>query len=167
MNPIYVSEFLQRGGDVYAMSDMVFSFGALLAGFWTTKVLGEHRTIRSIILLNGIAATLFMVLIWNQNLFLFFFCMFIIGMCNAAVRIQRVTYMFKTIPNDIIGRTGSVFFMLNVLFRLGLTMLFAIPLFGKGEGVALTNAVLGITCLTGALLIFVTRKELRLIKNDE
>lgn len=167
VNPIYVSEFLHRGGDVYAMSDMVFSFGALLAGFWTTKVLGEHRTIRSIILLNGIAATLFMVLIWNQNLFLFFFCMFIIGMCNAAVRIQRVTYMFKTIPNDIIGRTGSVFFMLNVLFRLGLTVLFSIPLFGKGEGVALTNAVLGVTCLAGALLIFVTRKELRLIKNDE
>jgi hypothetical protein len=93
--------------------------------------------------------------------------MFIIGMCNAAVRIQRVTYMFKTIPNDIIGRTGSVFFMLNVLFRLGLTVLFAIPLFGKGEGIALTNAVLGVTCLAGALLIFVTRKELRLIKNDE
>jgi hypothetical protein len=42
--------------------------------------------------------------------------------------------MFKTIPNDIIGRTGSVFFMLNVLFRLGLTMLFTIPIVWKRRG---------------------------------
>jgi len=160
VNPMYVSGFLHEGGDVYALSDMIFSFGALLAGFWTTKILGEQKTIRSIVILNVLAAVMFAVLIWNKNLSLFFIAMLLIGMCNSAIRIQRTTYIFKTIPNDVIGRAGSVFFMINVLLRVGMTMLFAFPLFHIGEQIAWTNSVFALFCLAGAFIIFIVRKDL-------
>jgi MFS transporter, DHA3 family, macrolide efflux protein len=165
-NPIYVDQFLHAGGDVYALSDMVFSAGALFAGFSAVRVFGDKKSISVIIGLMFLAAIMFTVQIWNKNLIIFLATFLVIGFCNSAVRIQRVTFMFRTIPNYIIGRTGSIFFMTNVIFRMGLSLLFSIPFFYKGEQISYTSGVFGLICFIGAVVIWQIRRPLiRLINS--
>lgn len=153
-NPIYVKNFLHAGGAVYAWSDMVFSGGALVAGFITARVFRSVKTIDGIIILTAVSALMFGFQLFNTNLLLFFISFFIVGFANAAIRIQRVSYIFKQIPNHTIGRASSVFFMTNVLFRLLLTSVFTIPFFHHGENIAYSVAVFSLVCIAavGALV---------------
>ena len=160
INPIYVEKFLHKGGDVYAMSDMVFSMGALLAGFLVSRLIPQGRVMLSIILLSVLAGTMFFIHIYNSFLPLYFLSYFVIGFCNAAVRVLRVTYMFSHIPNSVIGRTNSVFFIITVALRLMLTGLFALPLFHQGINIVWANAVLGAICIIGGILIFLLKNDL-------
>jgi hypothetical protein len=153
-NPIYVKNFLHAGGAVYAWSDMVFSGGALVAGFITARVFRSVKTIDGIIILTAVSALMFGFQLFNTNLLLFFISFFIVGFANAAIRIQRVSYIFKQIPNHTIGRASSVFFMTNVLFRLLLTSVFTIPFFHIGENIAYSAAVFALVRIAavGALV---------------
>jgi len=60
---------------------------------------------------------------------IFFVVNFLIGITNAGVRILRTTYIFNHVPNNLIGRTNSVFNMLNIIFRMILIGLFTISYF--------------------------------------
>ncbi|MCW5906491.1 MAG: MFS transporter [Chitinophagales bacterium] len=158
--PVYVDKFLKKGGDVYAIGDMAFSFGALLAGFVTTKIFGDKTAVRGIIMLSALAGLMYAVMMASAILTVFFLAQFVIGACNASVRIQRITYMFHHIPNKVIGRTGSVFFMLNVFFRVCLIALFTIPFFHEGTNILYAVAVLAAICFAAALILGVKYKAL-------
>ncbi|MFN8276656.1 MAG: MFS transporter [Chitinophagales bacterium] len=160
VNPMYVEKYLHSGGDIYAMADMVFSMGALLAGLYTAKWISEKHSIKAIILFSALAAVMYFVHVSNTILWLYFVTYFVIGICNAGIRILRVTYIFHHIPNHIIGRAGSVFSVINVSSRLMLTGLFALPLFHQGQNIVYANAVLGGVCLIGALSILAVRRDL-------
>ncbi len=158
--PVYVDSFLHRGGNVYGMADMFFSAGALLAGFLTTKIFAEKDAVRGIIVLSVIAGLMYLTMTTNTYVSAFFLCNFIIGACNSAVRIQRVTYMFHHIPNSVIGRAGSLFFVINVLFRLCLIALFALPFFHAGINILYAVAVLASVCFIAAAILIVNYKAL-------
>ena len=53
----------------------------------------------------------------------------ILGITNAGVRILRTTYLFSHVPNNIIGRAGSVFSSINVIVRMILIFIFSLPFF--------------------------------------
>ena len=62
-------------------------------------------------------------------LWIFFLGNFLLGITNAGVRILRTTYIFNHVPNNLIGRAGSVFNTLNIVVRMLLIGLFALPFF--------------------------------------
>ena len=62
-------------------------------------------------------------------LWVFFLGNFILGITNAGVRILRTTYLFKYVPNNIIGRVNSVFNSLNIMIRMILIGVLALPFF--------------------------------------
>lgn len=160
VNPIYVDHYLHRGGDVYALSDMVFSLGALLAGFVTTRLFGQRRIIPGLIALSLIAGGMYFVHVYNNILAWYYLCYFVIGFSNSAARVLRITFLFSHIPNSVIGRTNSVFFVINVAMRLMLTGLFALPLFHQGINIIYANAVMGAICITGGILIWLQKSDL-------
>lgn len=153
IQPIYVVEFLKKGGDVYAFGDMAFSAGALLAGFITTKLFQEKNAVRGVIALSIVAGTMYCFMAVNTILLLFFAADFLIGSCNAAVRIQRITFLFHHTPNHIIGRTGSVFFVINVILRLCLIGILALPFFHAGANIVYAVAILSAICFAGAAIL--------------
>lgn len=160
VQPVYVDSFLQRGGNVYALADMAFSMGAVLAGFLTTKIFAEKNTVGGIIVLSVIAGLMYVIMLFNTAVALFFLCNFIIGACNSAVRIQRVTYLFHHIPNSVIGRAGSVFFVINVFLRLCLIAVFALPFFHTGVNILYAVAVMAAICFAAAIILLVNYKAL-------
>ncbi len=161
--PLYVEKFLHKGADVYALGDMAFSFGAMIAGLVSTRIFAG-KELKGIILLNFIAAALYAVLMFNTNFPLFFLISFVIGSCNAAVRIQRITYIFTHTPNRIIGRSGSIFFMVNVIERLLLIAAFSMPFFHSNTNIIYAVGILSLICLFASVFLTVKYKALQEFK---
>ena len=68
---------------------------------------------------------------------------------------MRTTYLFNHIPNNIIGRTNSVFNSLNIMVRMCLIGLFALPFFTTDDNVRwgyLVGAVVVILAIIPLLL---------------
>lgn len=160
VQPAYVNTVLHKSGDAYAFGDMTFSFGAVLAGFLTTKFFAEKNVVLGIILLSVISGLMYLVMATNHIMFLFFVANFVIGACNAAIRIQRITYLFHHIPNHIIGRANSVFFMTNVFLRLCLIGTFTLPFFHQSTNIIYAVAGMAVICFIGAAILFVNYKYL-------
>jgi len=157
---MYVKSFLGAAGDVYAIGDMTFSVGALIAGFVSTRIFGERKAVKGIIILSALAGMMYLVMIGSRSIYVFFAANFVIGACNAAVRIQRVTYMFHHIPNNVIGRTGSVFFVVNVVLRFGLIGLFTLPFFHEAEHIIYAVMILAAICFAAAIILAAIYKRL-------
>lgn len=157
--PIYINNHLGGGAGVYAISDGFFAFGAILAGVGINWAFRKTNTVTAIIFLSILTACIYFYFITNTDILAFCICLFFVGMSNAGVRILRMTWLFNNIPNNVIGRTGSVFGMTNVIFRLALISLFTIPFFTEGNNI--TYAFLIMACfiilLTSPLLIYYRR----------
>lgn len=153
LSPMYVSLYLGQGGDVYAFSDMVFSFGALLAGFSTARFIAPQYSIKGILWMLVLAGGMHLLMAATKTVWLFYAANFVIGYCNAGIRVLRVTYIFNHIPNYIIGRTNSVFFVLNVLGRMLLIGLFSLPFFHSPEMILLPVIGLAALCFMAAIFI--------------
>ena len=67
----------------------------------------------------------------------------------------RTTYLFNHIPNNVMGRTNSVFNSLNIMVRMCLIGLFAMPFFLTNDNVRwgyLVGAVMVILAIVPLLL---------------
>ena len=153
--PIYVHDFLQGKGDIYASAEVYYSLGAILAGVFVIRFFRNKNPIFGIILLMLIVSFAFAGMTFIKSLWYFFIANLILGLTNAGVRILRTTYLFNHIPNNIIGRTNSVFNSLNIMVRMCLIGLFAMPFFLTNDNVRwgyLVGAVMVILAIVPLLL---------------
>lgn len=166
VGPVYVANYLKENGGVYAASDMMFSIGALLAGFLTNYVFAKNKEVRGIIILSLISALMYAFMTFNKLTVLFYAANFILGCCNSAIRIQRVTYIFSHTPNHVIGRANSIFFMLNVLLRLLFIGLFTVPFFHAADNIRWAMMIMGGVCAFGAVILLSLYKKLDVVATD-
>ena len=129
LKPVYVSEHLKQGPDVYATFEIYFALGSLFAGLMIRRIFSSTNTPLAIILLHLVAAVVFLVFAFNTSLAVFFVAAFLLGLANAGSRIMRITYLFHHTPNQLIGRTGSIFMVTNVSLRILFLILFTLPFF--------------------------------------
>src|SRR5690606_15428344 len=94
-----------------------YAVGAMLAGFFINRVFSRFSTVGSIIILMVLALIAFIVMATNDSVALLFYFSLGLGIANAGIRIQRITYLFNHIPNHLIGRTNSVFQSINIFLR--------------------------------------------------
>ena len=76
-----------------------------------------------------------LLLTFTKNVVIFFFVSFLIGLTNASTRILRITFLFKKVSNDIIGRTGSVFHSISIIIRTTLITCFSLSFFNVGDNI--------------------------------
>jgi MFS family permease len=158
--PVYVDSYLKEGANVFAVGDMSFSLGALLAGFVTTRIFPEKKAVRGIIILSAIAGLMYGAMVVSKVVLVFFLAQFVMGVCNAAVRILRITYLFHHIPNHVIGRTNSVLFMLNVFLRVCVIGVFTLPFFHNGTQILFAVGILGIICVAASVILSAYYRQL-------
>ena len=99
---------------------------------------------------------------FTQSVGVFFAISFLIGITNAGTRILRVTWLFHHIPNNLIGRTGGVFHVINILLRSGFIALFSIPFFSQGSNITWAYFICGVFVLISALPLIVYRKQMEM-----
>jgi MFS transporter, DHA3 family, macrolide efflux protein len=158
----YIKNHLLAGADVYAISEVFYSIGALGAGFFIRKALRKFSPTASIIVMMFLIGGFLIWVTFSKSVSLFFIFSFIFGITNAGTRILRATWLFNKIPNNMMGRTGSVFQVINILTRSVFIFFFSLPFFLQGSNIAYAYMIGGIFILVSALPLMLNFKKLKL-----
>tara|TARA_Y100001968_G_scaffold145590_1_gene133058 strand:- start:531 stop:1796 length:1266 start_codon:yes stop_codon:yes gene_type:complete len=133
--PSYVKNFLEEKGDIYASAEVYYCIGAIISGLFIIKLFKRYNTVLGVILLMMFVMIGFLGMTFYKSLLVFFIANLMIGISNAGVRVLRTTFIFNHVPNNVIGRTNSVFNSLNVLVRMMLIGVFMLPFFNVEDNI--------------------------------
>lgn len=163
--PSYVSNYLHSGGNVFASSEVYYSIGAVLAGMSIRPLFSKFNTVFGIIILMIATIIGCFLLTFTQSIGVFYAISLLIGITNAGSRVLRITYLFNHVPNNVIGRAGSVFNSISIIIRTLMIGAFSIPFFTTGEN-AKWGYLVGASFLTIGLipLLFNYKKLANLTK---
>ncbi len=166
--PIYVNNHLHSDSSTYALAEMIYAFGALLAGAGIRWIFRNQNTVFAVIILMILGSACFGLLFFTKSLLILMLVSFILGISNAGARILRITYLFNHVPNHIMGRTGSVFNTVNTFLRFVFVGIFSIPFFHHGNNIIWTYLIGAIFILFSILpLLFYYKKLTQLKPTDE
>jgi MFS family permease len=141
--PIFVDNQLEAGADVYASSEVYFALGSLAAGFLIQKLTRNLAPAKAVLLMMLLAGISFVLIAFSKSIIGFYLFSVLIGFSNAGTRITRVTFLFNHIPNNIIGRANSIFYIYNISSRGILISLFALPFFSESNNIIWSYVISG------------------------
>lgn len=149
--PIYVSQTLQASAAYFAGGEIAFALGAIAAGFFLPRLIGQHSAA------NTIPGTMFVFLAGLLILIVFRFPLTflvagaLLGFGNAGCRVARSALLLHLVPNDVMGRVGGFYQVLDRVLRTVLVMSMAvIDTHGPPAGYMVLTGVL-IVALFGVL----------------
>ncbi len=159
--PIYIKDFMKANSGLYAVQEMLFALGAIIAASTVNRFFKKMSNLGAIITLSIISCSIFFLFTINKNVAVLCIIMLLLGYSNAGIRIKRVTYLFNRISNHIIGRAMSVFFIVHMIFRLIFTYLFAMPYFLTEGNITTTYLIMGSFIGISTLVLIVNYKKLK------
>lgn len=162
--PMYINNHLHAGADVYASSEIFYAIGALFAGVGIQWLFRKMNTVLSIIILMFATVCILYLVVFTKMIGIFFAFSFLMGITNAGARVLRITYLFHRIPNEVIGRAGSVFSMINIMLRFLFISLFSTALFTTSNNVIWAYFVCGTFVLFSMLVLIIKYKPLKDLK---
>jgi MFS family permease len=162
--PIFVDNQLEAGADVYASSEVYFALGSLFAGFLIMRLTQNLAPAKTIVLLMLVAGTSFVVIAFTKSIIGFYLFSVLIGFANAGTRITRVTFLFNHIPNNIIGRANSIFYIYNIASRGVLITLFAMPFFSASNNIVFSYIICGTFVLISVIPLMAVVAKLDAMK---
>jgi MFS family permease len=145
----------EEGAILTAKFEAIYALGAItigLVGILMAKRMQKSNLIRQITFLLILMSGVFFTMSLTTSVGVFMAMAFLVGVSNSGIRILRVTYLVRIIPNEVIGRANSFFQVVNVLMRLFFMSLLALNLFG-GENVTNGLLVMGGACLACGLIL--------------
>ena len=158
--PSYVSNYLYAGGNVFASSEAYYSIGAVFAGLGIRSIFNKFNTVFGIIALMISTIVGCLLLTFTQSIGVFYAISLLIGITNAGTRVLRITYLFKHVPNNVIGRTGSVFNSISIIMRTVMIIIFSIPFFTDGENVKWGYLVGAVFLVIGLIPLLINYRKL-------
>jgi len=162
--PIFVDNQLEASADVYASSEVYFALGSLIAGFLIQKLTRNLAPAKTILMLMLVAGTSFVLVAFSKNILGFYLFSVLIGFTNAGTRITRVTFLFNHIPNNIIGRANSIFYIYNITSRGLLLVLFALPFFSESNNIIWSYVISGSYILVSIIPLVAALPKLEQLK---
>ena len=136
--PLYVKNHLNQSAGVYALMDVYYAIGALLAGVWIRQLFKKISTVKAILIFMAVTSVILLVCFLTKSSLIFFGFSFILGSTNAGTRVLRITYLFHHVPNQVIGRVNSTLNVLSVLSRILLSAIFSFAFFLGGDHIIWT-----------------------------
>jgi MFS-type transporter involved in bile tolerance (Atg22 family) len=115
--PIYVAQSLQAGAGYFAGGEITFALGAILAGAWLPQLISRHSAA------NTIPATMLVCLAGVALLYLlqlpliYLLAGALIGFGNAGNRVARSSLLMHLVPNEVMGRVGGFYHVLDRILR--------------------------------------------------
>ena len=148
---IYVDNHLEAGADVYASSEVYFALGSLSAGLLIRKLTRTMKPVSAVAWLMALSGMSFILAAVFKDVVIFYIISILIGFTNAGTRVTRVTHLFDNIPNNIIGRANSIFYVYNIAMRGTFLILFSSAFFDEGNNVIWAYAICGTFILVSIL----------------
>jgi len=156
--PNHIKVVLGGDGNAYALGEMFYGMGALGAGFSIRYIFKKTSTVLGNIILTILGASILIIMGSTTNLPIFFVLLFFLAVSNSGSRIMRVIYMLEHVPNQVIGRTQSVFQVINVLLRMFFIGLFSLVFFT--ERTYLDFYILGACAFVAAVILLIYYRRL-------
>ena len=119
----YVLDVLHLGATAYGLADMTYGVGAMASGVFAALLvvrLGEWRAMTGVMVaLIGCYAALAGI---PAAIPAFYAVLFVAGFCSSAFRVMTTAYLFKVVPNEVMGRTSSSFLLVSMVLQIGVTL---------------------------------------------
>ncbi len=151
--PMYITNVLSAGGEVFGSMEMLYGIGALSAGVFIGKMTSKKNRLVTIISMIFLTTILLILCGFVYALPYYFATGLLVGFANAGTRILRVSYLFEHIPNQVIGRVNSVFSVLNILMRVVFVFLFSLAFFAESTNIIYAYFTLAAFTLASALVL--------------
>ena len=158
--PIYLPNQLNAGSDIYATAEMYYAIGSAFAGVFILRIFRNTTLTRSIITLTALAMTILIVLLFNKSLGVFYGLFLLFGLSNAGIRILRITYIFKIVPNNLMGRVGSVISNSGMVVRFLFASLFTLNFFTVSNNIIYAFLILAVFVSICLSFLVAKRKSL-------
>lgn len=149
--PLYVEQHLEVASQNFAISEIFYALGAILAGLGIHRLFEKMDFVKAIIILTIVTVLELFCMAWSTNLWLFFIMSFLLGTTNAGIRVIRMSYLFRVMPNQVMGRANSIFFLINVITRIFFLSLISMSFFHHSGNVIYAFIVLGVFLLLSVL----------------
>ena len=133
--PLYITNHLQAGGNVFGAMEILYGVGALTAGIFVGSLFQRFTAVRSIIFMLLLATTALALSVLTRSVVVFLGVGLMIGFSNAGARVLRLSFLFRHIPNQVIGRVNSIFSIINVMNRTFFILILSFPYFGVGSNI--------------------------------
>lgn len=149
--PIYVAQTLHASAAWFAAGEITFAVGAIAAGFALPRLIGRHSAANTIpaTMLVFLAGLLVLVALHAPVPFLIAGAL--LGFGNAGCRVARSALLLHTVPNDVMGRVGGFYNVLDrVLRTVFVYAMLVVDTHGAPAGYALLTLVL-LVALFGVL----------------
>jgi MFS family permease len=119
----YVLDVLGLSATGYGLADMTYGAGAMASGMFAALLvvrLGEWRAMAAVLaVLIGSYVALAAA---PAAIGTFYSLLFVAGFCSSAFRVITSAYLFKVVPNQVMGRTSSSFLLVSLLLQVGVTL---------------------------------------------
>ncbi len=158
--PSYVSLFLKEESHVFATSELYFACGALTSGIVARYLWTNIHEVNRTLIYFIVGALVLLTFILNKNLFVFYVANILFGFSNASIRFCRVSYLWKVIPNQVIGRVSSVLNLSSYVMRSFFGFLFSLYFYQGEIGIQLVMITLFLFVILSAFIILYYRKNL-------
>ncbi len=139
--PVYTSKHLNAGPGVYALAEMAYAVGAMLAGLLIIRLFKKKGLVIGVIAMMLVTVLTYLIAGFSNAITLYLALSVVLGITNAGARVLRTTWLFQQVPNQNIGRVSSVFQSINILHRVGLSALCALPFFHSGNNIRFTYLI--------------------------
>lgn len=153
MMPLYITNHLQEGGDIFGAMEVLYALGALSAGLFVGNVFRRFSTVNAIIILLLLATIALSLSALTNSVVIFLTVGLMIGFANAGSRVLRLSYIFNHVPNRVIGRVNSIFSIINVMMRVFFLAIFSAQYFGQGSNIVFAYGIMAVFTALSALVL--------------
>ncbi len=119
----YVLHVLHLSATAYGLADMTYGVGAMASGMFAALLvlrLGEWRAMTAVLV---VLIGSYLALAGSPAAVAAFYpLLFLAGFCSSAFRVITSAYLFKVVPNEVMGRTSSTFLLVSMLLQVGVTL---------------------------------------------
>ncbi|MCH2023193.1 MAG: MFS transporter [Saprospiraceae bacterium] len=164
--PVYVTQHLKASSETYAISEIFYALGAIVAGISVHRIFKKMTFVKAIIIMTLISVLEFVFMICSTWISVFYIMTFLLGLTNAGIRVIRVSYLFKVLPNQIMGRANSIFFLSNALSRIVFLCIFSLAFFHHSGNVIYSFMILSVFMFITVVVLMIYYSEIALNKKQ-
>jgi MFS family permease len=119
----YVLDVLHLSATAYGLADMTYGVGAMASGIFAALLvvrLGEWRAMTGVMV--GLIACYAALAVSPAAIPVFYGVLFLAGFCSSAFRVMTTAYLFKIVPNEVMGRASSSFLLVSMVLQVAVTL---------------------------------------------
>jgi len=161
LSPQYIAQHLMGGDEVYGTSEIYFGLGSSIAGVVVYQLFKKYHAVYGISVLIAITTAILFFSVFNNLIFYFYVSFFFLGFCNAGIRVLRITYLLEVIPTNLIGRSNSVFMVMNNLMRMLLIGIFSLAFFNIGNNIIYAFLIMGLILVLALFITILFRRSIK------